>query len=128
MKKLIFVATLLLAPVFAFAADVQNLKIEAQGQDQYYNYNFGTVFVNSRHFVDFTLSATGDEPTVIRRIWISGAMYSADTNCPEILNPGEKCTARVFFWPYAEGHHWGELTFVLGQNNIYIRLFGATWR
>lgn len=127
MKKFIVFLSLVVAPVLASASALQNFTIEAQGQDQYLSYNFGSVFENSRTSVDFTLTANGPEPTEVKKIWISGPMYDATSNCPEILPVGKKCVTRVYYWPLNQGPHWGDLTFVLNDGNIYIRLFGTTF-
>lgn len=129
MKKLIVLISLLLAPVLSLAAgEVNTFALQTQAQDQYYNYSFGTVFVNTRAWADFTLTANGPDATLVRRIVIRGFAYDADSNCPEVLMPGRTCTTRVYYWPTSQGPHWGELTFVLNDSNIYIRLFGNTFQ
>lgn len=128
MKKLIVLISLLVAPLLAQAQSVSTLAVEPMGQDQYLSYNFGSQFVNSRSFVDFSLTAKGPEATVIKRVTISGMYYDASTNCPEVLEVGKSCTARVYFWPAFEGSYWGDLNLYLNDGNIYIRLFGSAIR
>ncbi|MNJ98418.1 hypothetical protein D3C87_161840 [compost metagenome] len=118
--------TLLFAPLASFATGTLNISAEPQAQpDQFYNYNFGNIFKNQRTYADFTLTAGGDAPTEIQGIRISGFEFTAQSNCPKILMPTEFCTTRVYFWPNRAGQFWGELSFHLKENNIYIRLFGA---
>ncbi len=127
MKTMILVMTLLFAPLASFAQAQSAVSLEAQGRDQYYNYSFGSVFENTRAYADFTLTARGDAPLEVRRILISGIMYDAYSNCPQILAPMQTCTIRAFYWPRSRGPHWGELTLMLNEGNIYIRLFGDTF-
>lgn len=124
MKKFMVLIALLVAPLLSFASGLETLQIETLGEDQYLSYNFGHQFLNSRRYVDYTLTAMGPAPTEIRRINISGMHYDAATNCPKILEAGKKCTLRAYYWPTTEGHHWGNLDVYLNDGNIYIRLFG----
>lgn len=129
MKKLMMALAFVLAPVGVLAdVSVQPLAIQVQAQDQYYDYNFGTSYVHSRRFQDFTLTANGPDSTFIRGMSIRGMSYQADTNCPQILMPGQTCLIRVFFHPYQEGGHWGDLTIFLRDSNIFIRLYGHAIR
>lgn len=127
MKKFVVLISLLLAPVLSLAEGPQTLAIQTEGRDQYYNYNFGTVYENTRTYADFTLTARGMEPVNIQRIIISGVMYDATSDCPEILPAGQTCRTRVTYWPFAQGPHFGELMFQLSEGNIYIRLIGNTF-
>ncbi len=49
MKKLIVLISFLLAPMEGLA--------QMDAQDLHYNYNFGTVFVGTRAFADFSFTA-----------------------------------------------------------------------
>lgn len=153
MKKWIVSIALVLAPVLSFA-QVAALDIKpappapaplppeegqpvppAPGQperpvpppvprDLHYNYNFGSVFVNSRMYADFSLTA-GERPVVLDGISIRGMMYDASSNCPKVLPPRGVCWTRVFFWPRMQGGHWGDLMFYLNdRSTIYVHLFG----
>lgn len=128
MKKLIVLVSLLIAPLISLAGTTSSLSIEPLGQDQYLNYNFGRQFVNSRRYVDFTLTAKGPDATVIKEITIGGSGFSADTDCPNVLSPGKSCITRVYFWPPFEGDYWGNLNFYLNDGNIYVRLLGQAVR
>ncbi|MFV8249273.1 hypothetical protein [Bdellovibrio bacteriovorus] len=126
MKKFLMSLVLVLAPALALAdVSVQPLNVEAKAQDQYLNYNFGTTFVHSARFQDFILTANGPDSTFIRGISVQGSFaYRVDTNCPQILMPGQQCVIRVIFSPSTTGGHWGDVTVHLRESNIYIRLFG----
>nr|BFD60611.1 hypothetical protein CKG001_27180 [Bdellovibrio sp. CKG001]BFD64025.1 hypothetical protein BdHM001_27060 [Bdellovibrio sp. HM001]BFD68215.1 hypothetical protein HAGR004_32370 [Bdellovibrio sp. HAGR004] len=130
MKKFLMALALVFAPALALAdVTVQPLTVEAKAQDQYLNYNFGTSFVHSARFQDFTLTANGPDSTFIRGLGIHGSFaYRVDTNCPQILMPGQRCTIRVIFHPTVEGSHWGDVTIYLRDSNIYIRLYGNAIR
>ncbi|MFV8257716.1 hypothetical protein ACNQKP_07915 [Bdellovibrio bacteriovorus] len=130
MKNFLMSLALVLAPAFAFAdVSVQPLNVEVKAQDQYLNYNFGTSFVHSARFQDFVLTANGPDSTFIRGISVQGSFaYRVDTNCPQILMPGQQCTIRVIFHPSTTGSHWGDVTVHLRESNIYIRLFGNAIR
>lgn len=133
MRRLFVLVCLLAAPLSSFASvEIQQKPVsvmaEPMGQDQYLSYNFGAVFINSRTSVEFTLTARGPDATEIKRITISGPMYDATSNCPAILQVGQTCSTRVYYWPRLQGPHWGDLNFNLNDGNIYIRLFGDTFR
>lgn len=129
MKKLIVLGAFLFAPLMTLATvEVQPASVTTLGEDQTLSYNFGTQFVNSRSYVDFTLTAKGPDATVIRKFWVRGISYDASTNCPETIEVGNKCTIRVYFWPTSEGAHWGDVGLNLNDGNIYIRLFGNAVR
>lgn len=130
MKKFLMAMALVLAPAFASAdVSVQPLSIQTAERDQYLNYNFGTSFVHSARFQDFILTANGPDSTFIRGMSINGSFaYRVDTNCPQILMPGQRCTIRVIFQPSTTGSHWGDVTVHLRESNIYIRLFGNAVR
>lgn len=121
---------LVVLPGFAMAEmSVQPLTVQAMERDQYLNYNFGTSFVHSGRYQDFVLTANGPDSTFIRGLGIHGSFaYRVDTNCPQILMPGQRCTIRVFFQPSVEGSHWGDVTIYLRDSNIYIRLYGNAIR
>ncbi len=128
MKKLLLALLLVCAPVMSLAQSMGTFAVEAKPVDQYHSYNFGAVTVGFRMYADFTLTASGTEATEVKGISIGGAMYDAQSNCPQVLNPGQTCTTRVFFWPRIEGGHWGRLVFSLKENKILIDLFGNGMR
>ncbi|WP_413577375.1 hypothetical protein ACLVWU_03540 [Bdellovibrio sp. HCB290] len=92
--------------------------------DQYYNYNFGSTFVNSRKYVDFTVTSTGDEPLQLKELGIAGAAFNAYTNCPTSLPPGQKCTVRATFWPSDKRSYSGRLYLVFAHGRSIINLYG----
>ncbi|WP_413586527.1 hypothetical protein [Bdellovibrio sp. HCB274] len=92
--------------------------------DQYYNYNFGSTFVNSRKYVDFTLTSTGDEPLEFKQLGIAGAAFNAYTNCPTVIPVGQKCTVRATFWPSDKRSYSGRLYLVFAHGRSIINLYG----
>jgi len=104
-------------------------KIEVQGDTQYLSYYFGRVPLNSRQSVSYTLSNLSDKSDVkIERITIGGMFYSADTNCPDILKPGQKCLTSIAYWPSFEGSHHGELVWYTSDGIIVLSLWGDAYR
>ena len=124
MKNLIFTLAMVWAPIFSYAQSSIVISNQAQNQDQYFDYNFGAVFLNTRAYVDFTLTAKGPQPSEIKRITIGGMGYDAATNCPVVLEVGKSCTLRAYFYPQFEGPAWGDFNIYLNDGNIFIRLFG----
>ncbi|KYG68230.1 hypothetical protein AZI87_02950 [Bdellovibrio bacteriovorus] len=128
MMKLLLFASLIFSSVMASANDVTALTVEpGKQQDQYYSYNFGSTWVNSRMYADFSLTA-GDQQVDLQGISIRGQAYDATSNCPKVLPPRQTCWTRVFFWPQFEGHYYGDLMFYLKNSTIYIRLYGWAHR
>ena len=121
MKKFLTLVTLILVPIFSQA---QSYSIKSESQDQYLRYDFGLVGVNFRETVDFTLTAKGPEPTLLKSITIGGQMYYASSNCPDVLPVGKACTTRVSFWPSRDGFYPGQLNFYMADSAIYIDLAG----
>lgn len=129
----IFIALLLtFAPLFSFAqaqaqarAQVEITQAPSFLGDQYYSYNFGATFVNSRKYVDFTVTSVGDEPLQLQKLLIAGGFeFDAQTNCPDSLPVGQKCTVRTFFWPREKKIYSGRLYMVFAHGRSIVNLSG----
>ncbi|WP_413560128.1 hypothetical protein [Bdellovibrio sp. HCB209] len=125
----IFVGFLLsFIPLFSFAqaqAEIELAQSSSFTGDQYYNYNFGATFVNSRKYVDFTVTSVGDEPLQLQKLLIAGGfVWDAQTNCPDLLPVGQKCTVRTFFWPREKKIYSGRLYIVFAHGRSIINLGG----
>ena len=132
--KLITTALLgLLISLSSFAADSKNLEITVNenqieaAANQYYSYDFGQVFINSSSFANFNIRNTGSGVLAIHGIYIGGATFTAWSNCPAYLNPGQACGARVEFRPWYDGYHRGRLEFRFAQDSIFVDLFGRAF-
>jgi hypothetical protein len=116
-----------LVAVSTFVSQAQgslHISSDNQNSDQYLSYNFGSVFLMSNAYVDFSLTAKGPLPTEFKKITIGGMGYNATTDCPVVLEVGKTCTLRAYFSPQIEGPAWGDFNLYLNDGNIFIRLFG----
>jgi len=98
--------------------------VPAPPQDQYLTYNFGMTRIGFDMPASFSLSNNGNVPLTISQIDISGFSYWTQSNCPSVLNPGERCYAQVDFRPVTRGFFQGRLTFETNGGNVYIDLSG----
>jgi hypothetical protein len=96
----------------------------APNSNQYMTVNFGQVRVTTQAVQGIRLSASGDAPTKIKNITVSGAYYDARTNCPDVLPSGQSCIVNVYFWPMARGFWTGDLMFYLDSGTIQAHLLG----
>ncbi|MEK2690101.1 hypothetical protein [Bdellovibrio sp. GT3] len=127
--KNIFVAILVgFLPLCSFAqpqAEIEMMQpLSLMGQDQYYRFDFGATFVNSRKYVDFTVTSAGDEPLELKKLLIAGSWFNASTNCPDSLPVGQKCTVRTFFWPREKKMYSGRLYMVFAHGRSIVNLYG----
>jgi hypothetical protein len=130
MKNLILIFLVSVVPFFAFAESQvevvtpQAMSFAAGGGDTVLSHNFGSVFVNSRVYVDLIITAKGDAPTELRRMDIAGMDFDAYTNCPDSLPVGQKCTVRITYWPHYKGMDNGRLYLTFSNSRTIINLFG----
>ncbi len=124
MKNIFVLIAMVLIPLFSQAQNRRPLLVPAPSHDQNLSYNFGTVPLNFRSSVDFTLTADRAQEIHIQRLVVFGMMFNASTNCPTILPPGRSCTIRAAFWPYREGFYTGQLNIYLENSSIFIDLSG----
>lgn len=97
---------------------------EFNGGNQYYNYNFGQVPVNSGRSARFTLTSTGNQPLYLNSVRLYGQSFYGNTNCPYVLEPGCRCEAWVDFRPWYEGNYNGQLIFSTSAGNFIVNLYG----
>jgi hypothetical protein len=127
MKHILVGLLLSLAPLVSFAQAQAEIEVSPAltGEDQYYNYNFGSTFVNSRKYVDFTVTSVGDEPLQLQKLLIAGGfVFDAQTNCPASLPVGQKCIVRTFFWPREKRLYSGRLYIVFAHGRSIVNLGG----
>jgi hypothetical protein len=124
MKNIVVGLLLSLIPLASFAQAQAEVEMIQPAGDQYYNYNFGSTFVNSTKYVDFTVTSTGDEPLQLKELGIAGAAFNAYTNCPDSLPPGQKCTVRARFWPSDKRSYTGRLYLIFAHGRSIINLYG----
>jgi len=93
----------------------------AQGR-QYYN--FGIVWLNTRQAVRYTVTNTGDQPLVFKQARISGSAFDAYHNCSKGLQPQEKCSFTVTFWPAFEGLYSGTFVLSFTEDRVIVDLWG----
>lgn len=139
MKKFFVFFALLAAPLVSFAQETQALSvpvnavalspmaIQPMAQNQYLDYNFGSVYVGSQYYVDFIVRANGSG-TNIRGIYLNdGQNFQVSTNCPRYLYGGQECVVRAFFNPRFSGQHWANLDIRFDYNSTFIRLYGNAY-
>lgn len=119
-KLLISIATLFIG----FAANTAMAQEVIALQNRFLSYNFGSQFLNSLSYADFTLTSSDTEATEIRELTIAGYSYDLRTNCPRIIPAKAKCTIRVYFQPRMEGFQTGRAVIYLKDDNYIIDLSG----
>lgn len=92
--------------------------------NQYYNYNFGQVPVNSVRSANFYLRSTGSGNLYLNRIDLYGQGFYGNANCPHVLPPGYQCNVWVQFRPWYQGSYSGQLIFRTSAGNFIVNLYG----
>ena len=136
MSSLVLTLSLVLLSSVGFAKGSGHLEIKmvppippapvapAPTQDQYLTYNYGMTQVGWDQPAAFYLTNNGTTAMTVTQIDISGFSYWAQSNCPSVMNPGDRCIAQVDFRPTNRGFFPGRLTFETTGGNIYIDLSG----
>ncbi len=93
-------------------------------ENQYMSYSFGQVQRNTRQSVVYRLSNTGTTPLKINEIFVEGPGFSANHNCPEVLQPQGSCQTLIYFWPAWQGFHSGRLVWSMEGGDIILSLSG----
>ena len=88
------------------------------------SYNFGVVWLNTRQYVKYTVTNTGDEPLTFKQARISGSAFDAYHNCGKGLQPKEKCNFTITFWPAFSGLYSGTFVLSFVQDQIIVDLWG----
>lgn len=93
--------------------------------NQYLNYNFGTVMVNTFNTQRF-IYTNGPFPTIIRQMSISGLDFSLRSNCPQVLPPNFQCLVDITYWPMFTGFSNGRANVYMSDinDNVIIYLYG----
>ncbi len=117
-------AVLLIFALLPFSA-IANEVLPHSSENQELSFDFGDVPIGEAYYTTFDLTAPDDQSIEISDIMIDGEMYSAFTNCPDVLEPGESCQTEVVFEPTSEDEHFGELDFFTNVGNIRVYLAGT---
>lgn len=96
-----------------------------KSEDQYLNFNFGLVKVNTTSSVVYSVKNTGTTALKIEKIIYSGPQFYASTACPDVLEVGKSCNTRITFWPTFEGLSAGDVIWYTSDNNIILNLLGT---
>ncbi|MCC2678965.1 MAG: hypothetical protein K0R29_1541 [Pseudobdellovibrio sp.] len=113
MKK--FISLLVMLVWFnAFGSQLSVESVNTASTEDYLYYDFGTVWINTRSAVRYTVTNNGLTPLTYQSAYVWGSDYRADHNCTGILLPGARCQFEIVFWPFFEGISSGrfELNFV----------------
>ena len=128
--KLFILAVGLLMSINTFATNL-DIKIDTQNitTTDYVSYDFGTVWVNSRSRVRYTVTNTGETPLTYKETYIWGSDFRAAHNCREGLLPKEKCVFEIEYWPVFEGLSSGRFLLVFNEDDeIRVDLWGRARR
>jgi len=113
MKK--FISLLVMLVWFnAFGSQLSVENVNTASTEDYLFYDFGTVWINTRSAVRYTVTNNGPTPLTYQSAYVWGSDYRADHNCTGILLPGARCQFEIVFWPFFEGISSGrfELNFL----------------
>lgn len=118
MKRLLLVCSLFLAlPVMANQAKVEsNIELSSEKGVERHYYYFGVQNVNSWSTISYRVTNTGTTPLNLVRATISGANFSANTNC-RTIQPGQRCSFRIDYRPFFEGYHVGRFLLSFDQDS-----------
>lgn len=129
MKYLILALSLVLTST-GFASQVE-VQVDTQNitTTDYVSYDFGTVWVNSRSRVRYTVTNTGDTPLTYKEAYIWGGDFRAGHNCSKGLLPKEKCIFEIEYWPVFEGLSSGRFLLTFNEDDeIRVDLWGRARR
>lgn len=113
MKK--FISLLAMMVCFnAFGSQLTIENVNTTATEDYLYYDFGTVWVNSRSAVRYTVTNNGTTALTYESAYVWGSDFRADHNCTGTLLPGTRCQFEIVFWPMFEGISSGrfELNFI----------------
>jgi hypothetical protein len=136
MKLLIIACSLLLSSVL-FAQETNSSKttdiqISSDNADKNLDhifYNFGMIPVNTVQYANFTVTNIGNQPLYFRQARISGPGYYANTNCNQILIPGQRCFFTIEFRPWYEGFSSGQFMMSFDSSyTVIVDLTGQAFR
>lgn len=115
------------------AVSVQASQLEISRDSEFsanarYSYNFGTVWVNQRSTVSYTLKNTGTTPLTFEDAYIYGSDFSARHSCNKIVMPNDKCGFEISYWPLFEGFDSGQFVLSFTEDRIIVDLWGQARR
>lgn len=117
MKLITVLATTLLS-LTLFAADVPAPKPVEKGY-----IDFGLVPHGGSRTQILTLTNNSEEPLTDISAKISGD-FSMKSKCPRVLQAGESCQAKIWFWATREGGHYGRLKVTTSAKDYHYDLYG----
>lgn len=117
MKLFTLLVTALIS-VSAFAADDITVPTERSELD------FGLVPYMGQRSSTLTLTNNNEAAIEILSAKIRGDAFSLKHNCPQVLEVGASCTAKIKFWGVREGLHAGRLTVLTSVKNYVVELYG----
>ena len=111
------------------AMAANNIQIKANsGIEDYLSYDFGTVWVNTRATVRYTVTNTGTAPLTFRDAYIMGSDFRAVHNCTNGLLPNAQCQFEIEFWPMFEGMTSGRFLLNFAEDQVQVDLWGRAQR
>lgn len=105
-----------------FAIDKLDLSpLQTERKVLHYSGFFGNVFVNTQSRMSWMIRNKGTEPIQWSHFSISGAAFSGQTQCPNIILPQIQCEISALFSPIFSGYHWGQMvmSFTDGDHLIF---------
>jgi hypothetical protein len=119
--------------LFSLNSFASHLTIETSGSsaklEDYVFYDFGTVFVNSRSVIRYTVTNNGVVPLTFSNAYVYGSDFSAVNSCTGILLPAAQCQFEISYWPLFEGISSGRFVLNFVENdNITLDVRGMARR
>ncbi len=120
-------AVLMFASVSQASVSVRALQPSAteNSNDQYVSEFFGNVRLNFSQYAAWEITNNGDQAITFAAMNLRGMMFYGNTNCPDTLEPSQKCTVQVRFTPTMVGSHTGALDVLISDgHNIFFDFWG----
>jgi hypothetical protein len=123
----------ILFSAFSFQAFASQLTIQTSANssklEDYVFFDFGTVLVNSRSAVRYTVTNNGQTPLSFMSAYVYGSDFSAVHSCTGVLFPGARCQFEITYWPLYEGISSGRFVLNFVENdNITVDVQGMARR
>ncbi len=98
---------------------------DSENKDEYISRFFGNVMLNTSYSMTWDISNPGEDEISLLSFRSQGAMFSANTNCQQVLPPKSKCQMRVRYWPFTVGYHSGAVDMIFDKGgNLYFDFWG----
>lgn len=97
--------------------------------ESFHSYNFGTVWVNSRSAIRYSVTNTGTSPLNFRDAAMLGSFaFSARHSCSAGLLPNQACDFIIEYAPVFEGFNSGRFELRFLEDQIIVDLWGEARR